>query len=279
MCLRPLFIKDKVCACGKCFECLIAKSNEWAFRCCLEASLYKDNCFITLTYDNEHRKNELVKSDLQKFLKRLRKHIQPKKIRYFACGEYGKKFEREHFHIILFGFDFDDKWFFMKDKKGINLFRSPTLEKLWTFGFSSIGEVNIDTTKYCSKYLQKIPTSKKVPFVTMSKKPGIGYGAIKGSWLDSDKIYVNGKYIKIPRYFLDVLEKQDYNLFKIDRLKEQRLVNSKKVYMLYNNKYGCYEFHFPLYLEKIQERRKKFERIFGKRLDILNNKCYYKEKI
>lgn len=48
----------------------------------------------------------LSKSDLQKFLKRLRK-AYGKKVRYFACGEYGPKTFRPHYHLLFF-FDSSD---------------------------------------------------------------------------------------------------------------------------------------------------------------------------
>lgn len=47
----------------------------------------------------------LRKSDLQKFMKRLRYHISKQtneKIRYYACGEYGPVHFRPHFHLLLF---------------------------------------------------------------------------------------------------------------------------------------------------------------------------------
>ena len=49
--------------------------------------------FITLTYAPEHlpEKSSLKPDDLQKFWKRLRKELKDKKIKYFACGEYGEK--------------------------------------------------------------------------------------------------------------------------------------------------------------------------------------------
>ena len=40
--------------CGRCEECRIAKANEWATRMTEEAKLHKENCFITLTYNNAH---------------------------------------------------------------------------------------------------------------------------------------------------------------------------------------------------------------------------------
>ena len=47
----------------------------------------------------------LSKEDLQKFLKRLRFQISKlfdEEIRYFACGEYGPKTFRPHYHILLY---------------------------------------------------------------------------------------------------------------------------------------------------------------------------------
>ena len=44
--------------CGKCPMCLQARAREWSLRCMQEASQYEHNCFITLTYDNEHLQQE-----------------------------------------------------------------------------------------------------------------------------------------------------------------------------------------------------------------------------
>ena len=78
-----------------------------------ELSDYEDAVFVTLTYDEDHipSNHSLKKSDLQKWFKRVRKEIEPKKIRYFACGEYGDKTQRPHYHAIIFGLSLraDDK--------------------------------------------------------------------------------------------------------------------------------------------------------------------------
>ena len=45
----------------------------------------------------------LLRSDFQKFMKRLRKHAKSTKIKYYACGEYGTNYtERPHYHAIVF---------------------------------------------------------------------------------------------------------------------------------------------------------------------------------
>ena len=86
--------------CGRCEECRIAKANEWATRMTEEAKLHKENCFITLTYNNENlpKYKSLVKKELQDFFKRLRKKYG-NGIRYYACGEYGPKGKRPHYPL------------------------------------------------------------------------------------------------------------------------------------------------------------------------------------
>lgn len=276
MCLYPLFVHGSLCACGKCMECLIAKSNEWAFRCCLEASLYKDNCCITLTYNNDFLpSNEtLVKSDLQKFVKRLRKHLEPVKIRYFACGEYGSLRGRPHYHIIVFNYKPPDLVYFFTDKKGTDVFLSREIQKLWKFGFSSVVDVSLNTAKYCAKYLQKIPTDSRLkPFTVMSK--GLGFLAVDFICLDSDKIYFNGKYIKIPRYYLDRFSREGFS-DKVEFLKAKRRVNAfcefsehldlqevdHKTGEVFDVRYNYID--YDVYKIAVDERRKKFEKIFGK---------------
>ena len=36
--------------CGQCVGCRLERSRQWAMRCLHEASLYEDNCFLTLTF-------------------------------------------------------------------------------------------------------------------------------------------------------------------------------------------------------------------------------------
>jgi len=63
--------------CGQCIGCRLERSRQWAVRCMHEASLHEDNCFITLTYDDEHlpADNSLDKSEFQRFCKRMRKRV------------------------------------------------------------------------------------------------------------------------------------------------------------------------------------------------------------
>ena len=63
--------------CGQCVECRLAYSREWAIRIAHEAQMRGPSCMLNLTYDDDHlpKFGQLVKSDLQKFFKRLRKLV------------------------------------------------------------------------------------------------------------------------------------------------------------------------------------------------------------
>lgn len=209
--------------CGKCLECLNQKSTEWAYRIMDECKSHTENCFITLTYENNP--GQLIRKDLTDFIKRLRKSLDFP-IRVFYCGEYGSHSLRPHYHIIVFGYFPSDAVFFRRDGSD-DLYRSKSIEKLWTYGFSSVGRVSLHSAKYCAKYLQKlqkIPVYLTQPFIGMSNRPGIGYNAISSKSIASDKIYQNGHYIKIPRYYLKKLEEKGYDLTE---LKEIRLIRGE----------------------------------------------------
>ena len=138
--------------CGQCLGCRLHRSNVWMARIMHEASLYLDNCFVTLTYreradcTREELRNgwyvpedgSLRKKDFQKFMKRLRKRFAGSKVRYYQCGEYGEKLQRPHHHACLFNFDFSDKELF-QDNDGVLLFTSKILEELWPYGFYTLG--------------------------------------------------------------------------------------------------------------------------------------------
>ncbi len=78
--------------CGQCIGCRLERSRQWAIRCVHEAQLYEENCFITLTYNDENlpTDNSLDKQHWVLFMKKFRKKIAPHKIRFFMCGEYGE---------------------------------------------------------------------------------------------------------------------------------------------------------------------------------------------
>lgn len=141
--------------CGQCSGCRLEYSRRWAIRCVHEASIHEQNCFITLTYDDEHLPNppSLDLSHFQLFMKRLRKRFG-NGIRFFHCGEYGEKYGRPHYHACLFGFDFSDRVFYTS-RNGVKLFTSQVLSELWPYGFSSVGDVTFESAAYVARYVMK----------------------------------------------------------------------------------------------------------------------------
>lgn len=115
---------------------------------------------------------------------------------------------------------------------GSQLWRSPTLERLWPFGFSSIGAVSPQTAAYVAGYTLKKITgdaaiahySGKVPeYVTMSRRPAIGLrwiGRFAGETYRDDTVIHNGKETRPPRYYDKQLKKNEREVF--DKIKIQR---------------------------------------------------------
>ena len=214
--------------CGKCLECAKLYSIEWSFRIMDECSLHSQNCFLTLTYNNENLPldGSVSHREVQLFMKSLRKKLHPLKIRFFACGEYGKRLGRPHYHLIIFGWFPEDAYFFQYDGKS-ELFRSPLLEEVWQKGFSSVGKVTTDTALYTAKYMNKYAyenfggkeSGKTPPFVQMSNRPGIGYGCVYNVDLLGDRLYRDGRSCKIPRYYLKVMDRDGVFL---DDFKQRR---------------------------------------------------------
>lgn len=212
-------------ACGQCIGCRIQRANDWAARLCHEASLHDANMFITLTYADEHlpEAGTLVKKHFQDFMKRYRSAIEPKKIRFFHCGEYGGKTLRPHYHALIFGHRFDDLQLHSRNKQGDPLFTSAKLETLWGLGHCLIGEVTYKSANYTARYLMKRvngdlaethyqrvdPETGEVhnvlpEYATMSNRPGIGYNWLQRYASDifpHDHLVIDGRKQPVPRYY------------------------------------------------------------------------------
>lgn len=218
--------------CGQCIGCRLERSRQWAIRCVKEASLYDDNCFLTLTYKDEKlpKDGSLKLEHWQLFFKRLRKRYG-NEIRYFHCGEYGEKFQRPHYHAIVFNHDFKDKELF-SNNEGNKIYTSKELESLWDHGYATIGDVNFKSASYVARYcLKKVSGEKKEDhykgrkpeYTTMSRRPGIGskwYDKFKSDVFPSDYMIVNGVKCKPPKFFDYLLDKENSKMF--DAIKYER---------------------------------------------------------
>jgi hypothetical protein len=253
VCTSPISLNNKPdlkFRCRKCLSCQVTKRQEWAMRCVMEAETHKENSFITLTYDDNYNMTEGYKREnLQLFMKRLRKSIYPKKVKYVACFEYGEGnggrewWEHPHFHILLFGYDFDDKVFLKRTKKGEIIYRSPKLEKLWTFGMSSIGTLTHSSASYVAGYVHKKfngriedevkhylnPLGQIMPKEKIYSSQGISkefFEKYKNQLYNHDYITYQGKKYALPEYFNNQLRKDkeilDYDVLKLRRAKHKK---------------------------------------------------------
>lgn len=74
--------------CGMCISCRIAKTREWKLRLTMEQSQWKESCFVTLTYDDDHLHMTpcghmtLWPDDMQKFVKRTRSQLHRYKMQH-----------------------------------------------------------------------------------------------------------------------------------------------------------------------------------------------------
>lgn len=212
--------------CGHCIGCIKDYRNQWAVRILLEASLYRENCFITLTYNPTCCPKDMKphRDEIQRFFKRLLKETGCS-IRYFYCGEvgtHGERGENPHYHAILFGYNFPDRYEAGTTKKGSTVYRSPTLEKCWKFGFSSIGDVEPGSACYVAQYCDKKKLTGKDDgsFVGMSRRPGLGSTKFNLRWFKSDTIYCALGEASIPRFYhklLQGLAPQYYDEWKAGR--------------------------------------------------------------
>lgn len=213
--------------------------------------MHDKSCFITLTFnDEELGKRENPSSvdvrDFQLFMKRLRK--KHKGIRFFHCGEYGEKNKRPHYHALIFGYEFPDRKLWKTQNKQ-KYYRSEELEKLWPYGHIVIGEVTFTSCAYVARYIMKKqkgknaethyynPTTGEVinpEYCTMSRKPGIGYEWFEKYKTDvypNDYCIINGKKIRPPRYYDNLLSEEE-----LEEVKNKRKENAPEVYAEYDER-------------------------------------------
>lgn len=223
--------------CGHCVGCRMDHAKEWKVRCCKEAEHYPPGQvhFITLTYDEEHLRRQCVlpdgsiglnKRDLQIFFKRLRSRCG-NCFRYLACGEYGAGFHRPHFHAIIFGDAFPDKF-----RVGYNCWKSAILSDAWQYGFTDLAEANNNTIAYVAGYVEKKQDDPDwfsypvKPFLLMSRKPGLGYDINYIHAMDYSRLYGDFGSVhssRLSRFYLNRMEKLDPSWREDYRLKCQEI--------------------------------------------------------
>lgn len=224
--------------CGKCYLCRIQKRKEWTMRLIHELNYWDKACFVTFTYNDKNlpENKTLVKTDLQKLFKRLRKAIEPRKIKYYACGEYGEpsrnvssfgrvyrtEGERPHYHAIIFGIGPDEY---------------EIIEEVWNYGFVKIGCAEPDSIRYVSQYIDKKFTGDKAKaeYEQKNREPvfkiqslGIGERFVldhKDQFINNESITLFGVEQGFPRYYIKKLglEKKQFRSSLIKRKEIERV--------------------------------------------------------
>lgn len=227
--------------CGQCIGCKLENSRVWAMRAVHETKLYKRNCFITLTYNEENlpHRNQLNYEDFQVFMKKVRKKYGDN-IRFYMAGEYGTLNGRPHYHAILFNHDWDDKQYFKQTTSGEKIYTSRNLEACWPHGHVSTGEATFESAAYIARYCVQKITGEEADehykrydhlgeyqltpeFNQMSRKPGIGADWLrfyKEDVFKHDIVIINGKETNVPKFYDKLLKKQ--NPERLQDLKDAR---------------------------------------------------------
>lgn len=220
--------------CGQCRGCRLDRARDWATRCVHESQCHDRNSFLTLTYSDDHLPGDRSVSvrELQLFNKRLRDGVGS--MRFMGCGEYGDLTLRPHYHLLVFGWDPDDKIPWRKAKSGEVLYRSPTLEKFWPYGEALIGAVTFKSAGYVARYTMKKAKGDEDPtryvraaahpetgeliewsvapeFLLMSRRPGLGaewFNRYASDAFPSDFLVVDGRKVPVPRFYTERLARE-----------------------------------------------------------------------
>lgn len=214
-CLKPFWLKDFgfYVPCGRCSACKKRRTLAWANRLNMERMYWKDASFVTLTYEDVFLPPTLQPEDMQKYLKRLRRDLGDRHIKFFGCGEYSPR-GRPHYHLIIYGLSP------VKDRA--------VIQENWPYadwnaleqterGRRSIGTVTYGSCYYVAGYIQKKLIGKKAledykangiepPFIRMSKGLGLSFLNDNAEVLkDTLSVGFNGYTTPLPKYFRDKL--------------------------------------------------------------------------
>lgn len=242
--LEPLEIP-----CGNCMGCKLEKSRQWAVRMMHEAHFHGQNSFLTLTYSDEACPADygLDLRHLQLFMKRLRRSLAHK-IRFYACGEYGDKTGRPHYHAIIFGWDPPDQTFHSMSERGDKQYRSAALDRHWDHGIATTGKVTMESCRYVAAYVtKKIKTNDdfglgrywrvspvtgelhkvRPEFSVMSRRPGLGQAYVdkyKSDFFPSGFIVMDGIKQAVPRFYKSKLTEEEQRRLKLGAKRPPRAI-------------------------------------------------------
>lgn len=236
------YLKEIQIPCGSCDLCNAEKSRQTAIRIYHEAQLHEENSFLTLTYADKHLPaySSLRYSDVQKFYKRLRKHMGIP-LRHYTVGEYGDKSQRPHYHACLFGHAFTEDRRILRTEPTL-LWTSPLLEAIWDLGQVSVGALNWATAAYTASYVVKKLSAKhrykfldeatgelievEQPRARASKRLAHEWLARYGNQVYAhDQVVIDGRAQKPPRHYDKWLSER--SKIALEMIKEKRREGKK----------------------------------------------------
>ena len=253
--------------CGKCYQCVITKANDFAFRTWAESRYHDNKCFATLTYDPKHlprskrRFPTLLREHLRDFVKRLRYYNDGERIYFFACGEYGSNTFRPHYHICVMG---------LKDNELIRL--------AWTMGHVHIDRLTPRSAAYTAKYMQK---DKKIPmfkhddrlpeFHMIGDRLGesytkdlnvIQYHRCKSNF-NKLEVYFNDRFIQMPKYirekiFPSSIERSLQTNHILSEIADSETKEAERVKKLYGDKISYKDYKFINQVNNIPNKFKHY---------------------
>lgn len=204
--------------CGKCGGCRADRAMSWAIRCYHEASLYPQNCFVTLTYADP-APPKLDPKHLSQFFHDLR-HCG-EKLRWYACGEYGDKTKRPHYHALIFGRDF------LEGAIPIDVERQSYLSEFltdkWGHGMVDLQRFNMATACYVAGYVTKKIGNEQDEDTFQSMSRGLGYGWLQQHWHEirnNGFVVIEGRKYPVPPAYLRYSDEKMGGV--LDSVKRQR---------------------------------------------------------
>lgn len=173
-CAKMIDLGGHSVPCGQCMPCRINRQRLWVGKILLEAK-YEQNpsSFVTLTYSDDRIPpgHTLRPDHLSGYINRIRHRSGIGSVRYFACGEYGDKTERPHYHLLLFGVPPES-------------FEQPIRDCWGDAGFVHVGQLEEGSARYVTGYcLKKMGSGSdnderlagRYPeFTRASKRPPLG---------------------------------------------------------------------------------------------------------
>lgn len=174
----------------------------WAHRLLLEGKCHGQSAVATLTYSNDFGpvSNSLRPQQVQRFIKRLRKAVAPRSLRFYVCGEYGEDYHRPHYHAILYNLD--------------PVIHAEPIKHAWGLGHVHLDSLTWESAQYVCRYVTKklsnpndLRTLQKLngrtpEFARMSLRPGLGASAMQtlGAQLSRSESTVQaiGTFMDVP---------------------------------------------------------------------------------